>query len=223
MEIPNCAHSFFLTSTFHHLTPPSFNRTWFWRSWDRDSVSTSYLSSWRERTKYLALDFLSSFVYTWFVPTFRVKWRSYWVWLERSRWFYPKSLKHWYGLLNWLLWYLHIIFFSFLSFPFSSCRLWLLTIDFVSPAFSLVYFFPWSFLHLFLYFEKFHSLFLCPDSDCYLVWLATHIIALSCCTLICLHLEVLPCVPTSDSILYTWLCLLFHSVCYTASHHLWLA
>lgn len=141
MEIPNCAHSFFLTSTFHHLTPPSFNRTWFWRSWDRDSVSTSYLSSWRERTKYLALDFLSSFVYTWFVPTFRVKWRSYWVWLERSRWFYPKSLKHWYGLLNWLLWYLHIIFFSFLSFPFSSCRLWLLTIDFVSPAFSLVYVF----------------------------------------------------------------------------------
>lgn len=98
---------------------------------------------------------------------------------------------------------------------------WQLTLSLL--PFLLCMFFPWSFLHLFLYFEKFHSLFLCPDSDCYLAWLATHIIALSCCTLICLHLEVLPCVPTSDSILYTWLCLLFHSVCYTASHHLWLA
>jgi len=144
LEISNCAYYSFPTRTYHHLPLTSPHRTWFWRSWYGDSLSTSYLrGEVKEPVICLALDISSSLLclsgidslkesllkgipgkevgsclYTWPVRTaFRIKWRSYWGWLGRSKWFHPKSLKHWCDLLSWLLWYLDRIFFSFSQIP----------------------------------------------------------------------------------------------------------
>lgn len=83
----------------------------------------------------------------------------------------------------------------------------------------------WSLLPILLciFFSLFFSSFLpvlkssihcscvCPNLHS-LLGLTTLIVVLSCCSLICFHLESLPCPQTSDFILGTWLCLSFHSV-----------